>query len=59
MEVINQLKDFAQDKMIAALSRFDDETEELKAAGVNVVFNLYCEAGIGYAEHVCAKLQAN
>jgi len=26
--------------------------EELKAAGVDVVFNLYAEAGAGYAEHI-------
>ncbi len=37
---------------IAALSRHDDEIEELKIAGVEVVFNLYSEAGSGYAEHI-------
>jgi hypothetical protein len=38
--------------MIAALSRYEDEIEELKELGVQVVFNLYSEAGVGYAEHV-------
>jgi predicted Kef-type K+ transport protein len=52
MEVIEQLERFNNKKMIAALSRYDDEIEELKAAGVHVVFNLYSEAGTGYAEHV-------
>jgi hypothetical protein len=59
MEVIHQIKDIAKDKTIAALSRFDDETEELKEAGVNVVFNLYSEAGVGFAEHVCERVGAN
>jgi hypothetical protein len=38
--------------MIAAISRYDDEIEELKQAGVEVIFKLYSEAGAGYAEHV-------
>jgi len=52
MEVIKQLKNKGNDTMIAALSRYDDEMEELKQAGVKVVFNLYVEAGTGYAEHI-------
>jgi glutathione-regulated potassium-efflux system ancillary protein KefC len=38
---------------IAAVSRFDDEMAELQRMGVDSVFNLYEEAGIGFAEHVC------
>jgi hypothetical protein len=41
---------------IAATAKFDDEVEELKAAGVQAVFNLYAEAGYGFAEHVCEAL---
>lgn len=52
MEVVRQFKEFGTDKMIAALSRYKDEMAELKAAGVQIVFNLYAEAGAGYAEHV-------
>ncbi len=52
MEVIKQLETKENDTMIAALSRYDDEMEELKQAGVQVVFNLYAEAGSGYAEHI-------
>ena len=52
MEVIKQLETKGHDTMIAALSRYDDEMEELKQAGVQVVFNLYAEAGTGYAEHI-------
>lgn len=52
MEVIEQLRKFTDKKTIVALSRYDDEIAELKAAGVEEVFNFYSEAGIGYAEHV-------
>lgn len=52
MQVIDQLKKFGGNPMIAAISRYDDEIDELKQAGVQVVFNLYSEAGAGYAEHV-------
>ena len=52
MEVIKQLKTISNQTIIAALSRYEDEMEELKQAGVQVVFNLYAEAGAGYAEHV-------
>jgi len=38
---------------IAAVVDFDDEKEELENLGVDSVFNLYEEAGIGFAEHVC------
>ncbi|NOX46452.1 MAG: cation:proton antiporter [Chlorobi bacterium] len=52
MEVIGQLQVKNTKTMIAALSRYNDEMEELKQAGVQVVFNLYAEAGAGYAEHI-------
>lgn len=38
---------------IAAVARFEDEKKELEELGVASVFNLYEEAGIGFAEHVC------
>jgi len=41
---------------IAATAKFDDEVEALKEAGVQAVFNLYAEAGYGFAEHVCQRL---
>ena len=41
---------------IAAVARFDDEMEKLQKLGVDSVFNLYEEAGIGFAEHVCEVL---
>ncbi|RLD20650.1 MAG: potassium transporter Kef [Bacteroidetes bacterium] len=52
MAVIEQLESKDNKTMIAALSRYDDEMVELKQSGVQVVFNLYAEAGAGYAEHI-------
>jgi len=37
---------------IAAIARYDDEAGELRAAGANTVFNIYREAGTGFAAHV-------
>ena len=52
MQVINGLDKMNKKTMVASLSRYNDEMEELKQAGVEVVFNLYAEAGLGYAEHI-------
>ena len=40
---------------LASIAKFDDQVEELKAAGVAEVFNLYAEAGSGFAEHVLER----
>jgi hypothetical protein len=42
--------------MIAATARFDDEVEALKEAGVDAAFNVYGEAGAGFAGHICTNL---
>lgn len=51
MSVINQLKEIHCNIKVAAISRYDDEMKELHDAGVEVVFNLYEEAGFGFANH--------
>jgi len=56
MQVINGLEKMNKKIMVASLSRYNDEMEELKQAGVEVVFNLYAEAGLGYAEHIFQNL---
>ena len=57
MQVINRLKEIHCSIQLAAISRFDDEMEELEEAGVQVVFNLYTEAGAGFAHHTFNALQ--
>ncbi len=51
MSVINQLKLIHCDIKVSAISRYEDEMKELTDAGVDVVFNLYVEAGFGLANH--------
>lgn len=51
MHVIEQLNQIHCNIQVAAISRYDDEMKELQNAGVQVVFNLYEEAGFGFAEH--------
>lgn len=40
---------------LAAIARYEDEVEELKNKGVELVFNIYDEAGSGFSEHVCQE----
>jgi predicted Kef-type K+ transport protein len=41
---------------VAATAQYDDEVEELKEAGAHAAYNIYAEAGFGFAEHVCQGL---
>jgi predicted Kef-type K+ transport protein len=38
--------------VVAATGKFDDEVKELRAVGLDTAFNLYSEAGAGFANHV-------
>ncbi|MDH5517100.1 MAG: cation:proton antiporter [Gammaproteobacteria bacterium] len=37
---------------VAATAKFDDQVEMLKSAGIDAAFNIYGEAGAGFANHV-------
>ena len=39
--------------VIGAIAKFRDDEPALQSAGVDMVFNLYAEAGAGFAQHVC------
>lgn len=54
LEVIEQLKLTSFKGRIAATARFPDEVVALQKAGASTVFNIYTEAGAGYAAHVAA-----
>lgn len=41
---------------VAAIARFPDEVQSLKEAGVHIAFNMYAEAGAGFASHVRGNL---
>jgi len=40
---------------MAAIARFPDEVKLLNQAGATAVFNIYTEAGAGFAEHIEAQ----
>ena len=52
--VLKQLRNVGFDGRIAATARFADEVPKLEAAGAHTVFNIYTEAGAGFAAHVFA-----
>ncbi len=52
LDMIHQLKATAYTGQIAAIAKFPDEVTALKEAGVGTVFNVYTEAGAGFAAHV-------
>lgn len=39
--------------LTAAVAKYPDEAKELSEEGVDLVFNLYSEAGSGFAAHAC------
>ena len=54
---MEMLKQIGYKGDVAAVARYDDEVEELRAAGVDTAFNIYGEAGAGLAAHVCESLE--
>ena len=48
---INHLKKLNFRGKLAAIAKYPDEIEPLKEAGVDSVFNIYTEAGTGFANH--------
>lgn len=52
LAVIEQLGTASFTGEIAAMAKFEDEEEALKQAGATTVFNVYSEAGAGFAAHV-------
>ncbi len=57
MDVAKQLVDGGYAGQIAAIARFADEISELEGQGVHAAFNIYTEAGAGFAEHVCKQFE--
>lgn len=41
---------------VAATAKYDDQVEMLKANGVDAAYNIYGQAGAGFANHVCEEL---
>ena len=54
--VIKKAREFGFDAEIVTVAQYDDEVEILREAGVATSFNVYTEAGIGLASHICESL---
>lgn len=52
LDALEQLRGISFAGRIAATARFPDEVQLLQKAGATAVFNIYTEAGAGFAEHV-------
>ena len=54
--VLDRLREASFSGQVAATARFPDEVDALKLAGAATVFNIYTEAGAGFATHVTNEI---
>lgn len=54
---LEQLKRRHYQGQIAAIAEYSDQLETLTNHGVDAAFNIYNEAGSGFARHVCQQLK--
>jgi len=52
LDALEQLREVDFPGRIAAIARYPDEEVRLRELGATAVFNIYTEAGAGFAEHV-------
>ena len=52
LDALEQLRNISFAGRVAAIARFPDEVKRLQEAGATSVFNIYTEAGAGFANHV-------
>ncbi len=55
LNALKQLKEISFTGRIAAVAKYPDEVDLLKSAGASEVFNIYTEAGAGFADHIESK----
>jgi glutathione-regulated potassium-efflux system ancillary protein KefC len=53
---IERLKATSYKGNIAAIARFEDERKQLEKMNVDAVYDIYSEAGYGFANHVCHQI---
>lgn len=53
---LEQLKARSYQGQIAVIAEYPDQVVEMTQNGVDAAFNIYNEAGAGFARHVCDKL---
>ncbi|MCG7495765.1 cation:proton antiporter [Vibrio sp. Of7-15] len=54
---LEQLQSRNYQGQVAAIAAYSDQLEILREQGVDAAFNIYNEAGSGFARHVCDKLK--
>jgi Trk K+ transport system NAD-binding subunit len=54
LDALEQLREIGFNGGIAATARYPDDEKKLRRAGATAVFNIYAEAGTGFAGHVAA-----
>lgn len=59
MEAAERIKGTSHNCTLAATTRYEDEISELKRVGVDLVFNIFAEAGTGFSDHVCQVCEKN
>lgn len=57
LDALEQLRETAFPGRIVATAKFPDEEERLRRSGASAVFNIYTEAGAGFANHAEVKHQ--
>jgi predicted Kef-type K+ transport protein len=57
LAVIEQLRRTAYAGRVAAIARYPDEVRRLESAGADIVFNIYSEAGSGFASAVVSQVK--
>ncbi len=57
LDALEQLRKISFPGTIAATAKFPDEEKFLRQAGATAVFNIYTEAGAGFANHVEVQTQ--
>jgi predicted Kef-type K+ transport protein len=53
---VSQLRKLGYQGKLTAIAKYSDDIEALKQAGADSVFNLYAEAGAGFADNACVDL---
>ncbi|MEE9491801.1 MAG: cation:proton antiporter family protein [Gammaproteobacteria bacterium] len=57
LDALEQLREIHFSGRIAATARFPDEAKSLQESGATAVFNVYTEAGAGFANHVEVQIR--
>ncbi len=57
LDALEQLREVSFAGRIATVAKFPDEVERLQRAGATAVFNIYTEAGAGFADHIDSQYQ--